>query len=151
MNIKLLEEIGLTTVANVNLKFSGPFSGVSSLIFSESNADEFVALLTAEMQQADGIEMLRAGVLMEVGNIVLNSVMGSFGNVLDRHFEFGMPEFFVGSSRELFDIHSNETSAVLLALCRFSIQSSSTTGHIILILDVRSLQSLLSVIDEWPM
>jgi len=140
------QELGLSTVAIVNMKFSGPFAGVSSLTFTESSADDFVSILGSNFPASEGIEEIRAGVLMEVGNIVLNNVMGSLGNVLQKRFEFGTPEFFEGSINEVLADYPDETSAILLSLCNFTVESSATTGHITLIFDIQSLQSLLEAI-----
>jgi chemotaxis protein CheC len=144
-----LQALGLTTVSTVNLRFDGPFSGVSSLYFPADEADKFVSLLDGRAAESgEGIELLRSGVLMEVGNIVLNGVMGSFGNVLGRHFTFSVPDYFEGSSREILNSRPSGTSVVLLSLCNFHVENSPIDGYINLIFDLESLHALLAAIDQ---
>ena len=140
-------EMGFEPIASVNVTFSGPFSGVSSLFFTESNAEELVSLIGSKFPSDDGIETLRTGVLMEVGNIVLNSVMGSLGNLLEARFVFSVPEYFEGTSADILERQATETSAVLLSVCDFLVKSTQTRGHINLIFDIASLTSLLDTID----
>jgi CheY-specific phosphatase CheX len=65
------------SVAAVSMGFRGSFSGNAALMFPAESAAILVAALTGEAPDADLSEELRAGTLAEVGNILLNGVMGS--------------------------------------------------------------------------
>jgi len=144
-----LHALGLTSVSIINLHFDGPFSGVSSLYFPTPEADKFVSLLDARAAESgEGIELLRSGILMEIGNIVLNSVMGTFGNTLGKHFSFSVPDYFECSGDEILSSRPAKTSIVLLSLCNFHVEDSHVDGFINLIFDIESLHSLLAAVDE---
>jgi chemotaxis protein CheC len=144
-----IQGLGLTDVSTINLRFDGPFSGVSSLYFPADEADKFVSLLASRVAESgEGTELLRSGVLMEVGNIVLNGVMGIFGNVLGRHFTFSVPDYFEGSSAEILNARPSSTTVVLLSLCNFHVEDAAIDGYINLIFDLKSLHSLLAAIDQ---
>jgi chemotaxis protein CheC len=141
--------LGLTTGATVNLQFEGPFSGVSSLYFPTAEADKLVSLLDGRAaESSESLELLRSGILMEIGNIVLNGVMGIFGNTLGRHFSFSVPDYFECSSNEILKSRSTKTSIVLLSLCNFHVEDSHIDGYINLIFDIESLNSLLAAVDS---
>ena len=76
-------------VSIVEQRFSGRFTGMSALMFPTESAQSMVYLLMGEEIPDDApseeLEMERESVLTEVGNVLINCLMGSLGNILEEH------------------------------------------------------------------
>jgi chemotaxis protein CheC len=78
----------------VQLTFSGNFSGVSALLFPPDSACRLVNIILGNsVLGSEASESMRAETLQEVGNIVLNGVMGSIGNILKENIVFSSPDY----------------------------------------------------------
>ncbi|MBI4691617.1 MAG: chemotaxis protein CheC [Nitrospirae bacterium] len=144
------EMAGLTRdkIAAVQLNFKGPFSGVASLVFPPNSASMLVSVLTDEERWTSDMNLLKTGTLSEVGNIVINGVMGSICNVLKEHISFSMPTYMEDTVDNLLKIgFASIGSTALLAQTRFKIKKLQIEGDIILLFEVGSFDSLLAAID----
>ena len=77
----------------VRQSFSGTLSGDSLLVFPENNSLELVQLILQEDLSAEMLAELEQEVLRELGNVLLNSFMGTLGNTLDLPIETGLPQY----------------------------------------------------------
>lgn len=145
---KELKALGSHMLSSVQLSFEGVFSGVAALVFPSDSAAMLVSVLTGEEPDSSDLDSVRAGTLSEVGNIVLNGVMGSIGNILKEQINYSLPIYIEDTSenlmRERFD---NDNQTVLLARTRFSIKKLQVEGDIILLFEVGSFDALLKAID----
>jgi chemotaxis protein CheC len=141
-------ELGGDKLSTVRLTFKGPFSGIASLVFPPDSAAKLVDILTGEEPGDTDLDSIRIGTLTEVGNIILNGVMGSIGNVLERHINYSVPAYIEDNIEHLLladDPDSNTT--ILLAHTRFTIEQLQIEGDIILLFEVGSFDALLAAID----
>ena len=146
---KSLPELKDVELASVHLGFSGSFSGRSSLVFPADSAVKLVAALTGEGPGDVGLDAVMAGTLEEVGNIVMNSVLGAVGNVLQAPFAFSLPNYLEGTIDDVFDLKKlPEDFTVILIQANFKIQDLQIDGKIFLLFEVASFDSLLSAIDS---
>jgi chemotaxis protein CheC len=84
--------------------------------------------------------------LTEVGNIILNACLGSFGNLLEVHITFLVPRLHVQSLNTLLDtitIDSEELQFALVMTTNFQLRDSAVGGYLILALGVTSLERLI--------
>lgn len=134
----------------VKLDFSGSFSGSAELIFPTESASTLVSLLTGEDPDSPDLDEVRIGTLTEVGNIVINGVLGSISNLLKQQMNYKLPSYFEDtidgliSSNYSFDFHT----VFLLAQTKFEIQQLEIMGEIILIFEMSSFGELLNCIDQ---
>ena len=134
----------------VRLRFSGDISGSAELLFPTESAATLVSLLTGEDRDSPDLDGVKIGTLTEVGNIVINGVMGSISNLLKQHMQYAIPTYHedtidqVLSSNALFD----RNTIFLLAQARFDIQKLEIVGEIILIFEMTSFHELLDEIDR---
>ena len=91
--------------------------------------------------------MLRAGTLQEVGNIVLNGVMGSMANMLEGHFSYLPPDHFETPFGELLQSRSGHDSSILIARTSFILEQHVIEGHVIIMFESESFVSLLQAVD----
>src|SRR6476659_1400059 len=78
-------------VASVHQIFSGPVAGDALLILDHQGASRLKELLTDEPALPLKFDASGREVLTEVGNILLNACLGTFGNVLKVQVTFSVP------------------------------------------------------------
>ncbi|OIP99931.1 MAG: hypothetical protein AUK35_04725 [Zetaproteobacteria bacterium CG2_30_46_52] len=77
--------------ATICLEFSGELAGFSAVVFSASSAAAMVSSLSKSKRTSIDIDPLRTGTLLEIGNIVLNSVLGQWLKIFDAKASFSLP------------------------------------------------------------
>lgn len=133
----------------VYLGFEGNFSGKAGLLFPTESASLLVSLLTGEEPLDADLDALRVGTLTEIGNIVINGVMGSMGNVLKEHLVYTTPFYLEGSMNELVSSSVDSTETVFLtAQTRFSVKEKDIQGEIMLTFGIGSFDALVKIINE---
>ncbi|MPN53229.1 hypothetical protein SDC9_200893 [bioreactor metagenome] len=88
-------------------------------------------------------------VLREIANIILNSIVGGFGNLLSTKLEYSLPEvelIFISESDQQM-LFEKEAYALVLHT-NFSLAGTEIQGTIIIVLSMNSVSQLLYKIDE---
>jgi len=130
----------------VALGFKGPFSGNTALIFPTQSVPTLVPLLFGEEPVAD-IEEVKVGILTELGNIVLNGIMGAIGNKLKKHFEYAVPIYTEERLASLMSASSSNEQVQLVSHVNFNIEKLQMEGKIILYFDVGTLDDLINMLQ----
>ncbi len=139
-----------TTLSSVQLPFKGTFSGSSCLLFPTESATALVVALTGEENDPDTMDSLRESTLTEIGNIVLNGVMGSLANVLNHRITYSVPYYQETSIQGLVKPNSTEDCEMILwAQTQFTIEEYNLTGDIMLMFGVPDLGLLVSAVNEY--
>jgi chemotaxis protein CheC len=132
----------------VRIDFWGSFSGSAALAFPPRSASNLVDVLTGEEPDAADLDSVRSGTLNEIGNILLNGVMGSIANALVEEMNYSLPVYIEETIENLLPIaHMSPFATVLLAEARFSVKVHEIEGDIILLFEVGSFDALLEAID----
>ncbi|AFY41167.1 hypothetical protein [Nostoc sp. PCC 7107] len=136
-------------LASVKLSFTGSFYGTAGLIFPTESASTLVAVLTGEEANSADLDEVKIGTLSEIGNIVINGVMGSISNVLKQRMNYTIPIYLEDKIDNLllFD-NDNDQTKILLAQARFAIEQLELIGDIILIFEVGTFDALIKAINE---
>lgn len=138
------------TLSSVQLPFKGTFSGSSCLLFPTDSAKSLVLALTGESEDPDTMDSLRESTLTEIGNIVLNGVMGSLANVLNHQIIYSVPFYEETSIQRLIQPKPSDSPEILLwAQTQFTIQGYDLTGDIMLMLGIPDLGLLVSAINAY--
>lgn len=127
----------------VQLRFTGGFAGLSALIFPPESASKLVAVVLGKNGLASD-EGMRSGTLQEVGNIVLNGVMGSIANILKEPLRYAPPDYV---EADITDIIGGGSGMILVARTQFSIKDHLIEGEVLIIFSLSSFDSLLAAID----
>ncbi|MGB0909920.1 MAG: chemotaxis protein CheX [Nitrospirales bacterium] len=143
-----LDTLGKTSCATVCQGFKGQFNGTAALVFPPESASTLVAALTGEEAHGLDLDELRTGTLTEVGNIVLNGVMGAIANTLKEHIEYNVPSFQECSLEELLKIQvEDEKKVCLLAETSFRTKDLELEGSVYILFEVGSFNILLEAIN----
>jgi chemotaxis protein CheC len=147
LQIELKKRFGIELLSVVQLGFSGSFSGSAQLLFPTESAVNLVSVLTGEDKASLDLDSLKISTLSEVGNMVINGVMGSISNVLDQPLDYAIPYYAEEEIQELLlKEQSLDYGTVLLAPAHFSIEELEIQGDIMLFFDVGSFKLLLKAI-----
>jgi len=131
----------------VSMGFKGDFKGNAILLFSTSDARKIVDLITEKNYEQLDMDQLRASVLNEVGNIVLNSLVGTLGNLLKCRFKYNIPKFAELESKELISSQKSGNEFVIYAKTHFQIEEHNIFGSFMLFFEVGSLDSFIAMLN----
>ncbi|HWQ10273.1 MAG TPA: chemotaxis protein CheC [Holophaga sp.] len=127
----------------VQLTFTGEFAGISALIFPPESASKLVTVVLGnEAMPTD--PLMRSGTLQEVGNIVLNGVMGSIANILKEPLRYSPPGYI---EADIASIVGAGDGMILVARTQFSMKDHLIEGEVLIIFSLSSFDSLLTAID----
>jgi chemotaxis protein CheC len=144
-----IQSMGRGDLSSVRLGFKGPFSGNASIVFAAESAVKLVSILTGVEADSGDLDEMRQSTLTEVGNIVLNGVMGAIGNELKLHVFYSLPIYLENPFEVLLSsVHSEFDANVVWVQTSFNIDSDSIVGDIILVFEVGSLDLLLEAVNR---
>lgn len=142
-------------VVSSSLKFGHDFSGRAFLIFPVNEAKVLVDVCMGEpITDYDenlslNLEDTDFDVLKEISNVILNSVIGEFGNILETKLEFSLPDvelIFVSETEQKIFLKNN--IYVLVLHTTFKLAEAKVEGAILLALGMNSLSMVISKIDK---
>lgn len=135
----------------VSMRYNGSMDGVTELIFRSDEAGKLVDCLTGDEHAVqEGLDAMRAGALCEVGNVVINALMGAISNELDFHLSYTVPSYLEGGVDTLIaEAKLAEAKAVLLAKTVFSVSTLRIEGEIAVFMSLASLNFLEQSLDRY--
>ncbi|MBN2371467.1 MAG: response regulator [Vicinamibacteria bacterium] len=135
------------TVSSVQMTFHGGLEGCAFLVFPQPSALKLVTLLTGDESRPEDLDTIRSGTLTEIGNILINSVVGTLSNVLSRPLRYTLPIYAEEPVMGLLTAQRREeTPLILLAKTKFVIRQMQIEGNLLLLFELRSFDSLLAAI-----
>lgn len=149
---EFLERVVEDEVASVHQIFSGPVAGDALLMLDPVAASALKELLTSEPALPLALDASTREVLTEVGNILLNACLGTFGNLLQLNIGFSVPDINVATVKAVLDSLESAQDGFRYALvvtAGFRLRDAEVTGYVVIVLSVQSLNRLLGAVDEW--
>lgn len=141
-------------VASVHQVFTGPVGGDALLILDPVAASTLKELLTDEPALPLELDASSKEVLTEVGNILLNACIGTFGNLLRVPVAFSVPDIDVASLRSVVDrmlASGDSLRYALVVTAGFRLRDADVTGYVVIVLTVQSLTRLLVAVEQWTL
>jgi len=138
-------------VASVHQIFTGAVAGSALLLLDYEGAVALSGLLNDSRVPTGRLDASDREVLTEVGNILLNACLGTFGNLLRVHISFSVPRLQIEALNGLLQsltIESEELKYALVVLTNFQLRDSAIGGYLVIVLGVSSLDLLLAEIDK---
>ena len=136
-------------ISAVSMEFAGVITGKTALVFPPESAHNLVKALTGEQPGTPEMDSVTVETLSEIGNIVINSVMGSLSNSIGECLEYFPPVYTEDSLSNVAVTDDNcSDRVVLLAEVAFSISNLQISGEVILTFDMGSLNKLTSIFDS---
>ena len=139
-------------VASVHQIFSGPVAGDALLVLDYSAAGSLKELLTNEPALPLPVDGTAREVLTEVGNILLNACLGTFGNLLKVQVSFSVPQLNLDTLHHVLQSLMVNTEGLRYALvvqAGFKLKDAEVTGYLVIVLSVASLDRLIRAVEQW--
>src|SRR3954452_18575182 len=147
-----LERTVTGPVASVHQIFTGPVGGDALLILDESGAAILKELLTSEPALPLSIDASAREVITEVGNILLNACLGTFGNLLDVKVSFSVPHLTLDTLHGVLQsllINREGVRYALVVHAGFKLRDAEVRGYLVIVLSVASLDRLIRAVEGW--
>ncbi len=147
-----LADVVKDDVASVHQIFSGPVAGDALLILNHQAAGILKQLLTDEPPLPLQVDASAREVLTEVGNILLNACLGTFGNLLDVQVSFSIPHLNLDTLQGILQsllVNREGMRYGLLVHAGFRLRDAEVTGYLVIVLSVASLDRLLKAVEVW--
>jgi chemotaxis protein CheC len=139
-------------VASVNQVFSGPLSGNALLLLDEKAALMLSELLTDDVAPSGAFDSGAREIITEVGNILLNALLGVFGNLLQVQVAFAVPRLRVDTIESVLQsitVREEELRYALMIHTRFKLRANNVAGYLVIILGITSLDRMLAELEKW--
>jgi len=159
VSIHPIEELGATLrvlvedqVATVHQIFSGPVGGDALLVLDFKAAGMLKELLTSEPPLPLSIDASGREVLTEVGNILLNACLGTFGNILHVQVSFSVPHLNLDTLHAVMQsllINREGLRYALVVHAGFRLRDAEVRGYLVIVLSVASLDRLIRAVEQW--
>ncbi|GEM_PF-3269277 len=140
---------GGLSLSAVEMSFAGDIEGSAQLIFISECAGRLADCVAAGLGLAsDDVESVRDGTLCEIGNIVINAILGTIANDCGMGLSYTVPLFIRGGPEALLRTNSgNEKDTVVLIRARFQVASVEAAGDIAFLFSLDSIEALARSID----
>ncbi|OQW94815.1 MAG: hypothetical protein BWK79_04725 [Beggiatoa sp. IS2] len=138
-------------IAAVKQQFTGPFWGDALLLFPQDKSLEVVRVLMKDEIPLDMLTELEQDALTEVGNIILNGCLSSFGNSLTHEITSDLPVFMMGTALEVLGgspaIHGE--GMVMFLRMEFALHSKDINGYVAFILEIPSIEQFKQSVNTY--
>jgi chemotaxis protein CheC len=141
-------------IISSSIRFGHVFEGKALLVFPLQEAKIIVNACLGETYPPEGEIMLDLldtdfDVLKEISNVILNAVIGEFGNLLGTRLEYSLPEIEIIYVSEAENKEPVENNLYILVLhTSFLLADAQVQGVILLVLSMNSVNWLIRKIDQ---
>ena len=137
-------------VCGVSQHYEGAFSTEAILMFPEDKSLDIVRLMVGESVPLKELTDMEQEAMSEIGNIILNSCVGTLANILSQELRGSLPEYHVGTSEEILQASGAEADTVVLMLhIDFVLETHQIHGYVAFILDLSALHDLQDQVDRY--
>lgn len=139
-------------LATVHQIFSGSVEGDALLVLDQNSAAILKELLTSEPALPLEIDRSAREVVTEIGNILLNACLGTFGNLLKVQVSFSVPHLTLETLESVVGSIAVDRQGLRYALIvhsSFRLRNSSLTGYLVIVLGVASIERLIRALEQW--
>jgi chemotaxis protein CheC len=137
-------------VCGVSQRYEGAFSTEAILMFPEDKSLDIVRLMVGEAVPLKELTEMEQEAMSEIGNIILNSCVGTLANIFSQELSGSLPAYHVGTSEEILSASGSPADAVVLMLhIDFILETHQIHGYVAFILDLSALHDLREQVDRY--
>jgi len=148
--VKYQQIADMTDAIATTISFEGEFNGTSAIVIPQDKASSLVNVCLGgdPDQDIDVLSHEYADVIKEISNIILNSLLGELGNIMDVKLTYTSLQ--VGSSIELLDARDTlpQDPKILVLYTSFFLTNSQVRGVVLIALSPASYDMLVDRIDR---
>ncbi len=136
-----------------SISFEEKITGEANLIFP---ADKMRSVINFCIHQEDestsndlNFTDIDFDIIRELGNIILNSIIGEMGNLLDVNLEYTLPSVKLFNSMDFEeDVINREDIHLLMLSISFILEDTEIEGAVIISLTINSLNELMKIVKK---
>ncbi|MBD3315939.1 MAG: hypothetical protein GF344_09145 [Chitinivibrionales bacterium] len=124
--------------SSVTMGFTGDFTGKTVLAFKQDDARRLADTLVNGLSSKEELDALTKSAFSEMGNIVINSVVGSISNILGTRVDFSIPSYTTGNLRDTVGDCPPGCESVPLTVIvhtHFCVQKVQAQGYLFLLVE----------------
>lgn len=147
------EKLPAGTLVISSITFKNRLVGEADLIFPANKMRKFLDLCKGEdsgaWDQGTDFNDIDLDIFKEVGNIILNSIVGELGNFLGISLSYSLPRVSLLAEKDFENtLKDKEVLYRLMLYITFVIDGTEIQGAIIIDLTLNSLQELIKIIKK---
>lgn len=140
-------------IATINQNFQGAISGNAMLLMNYDSAIALANMLTGNQGGlGEDFSVSAYEILTEIGNILLNSCLGIFSNLLQIPLFFTVPVLRLEKLDAMIKsllLEQNQLRYALVLKTSLQVVNSEVSCYLIIVSGVTSLHSLIVAIEKW--
>ena len=137
-------------VCGVSQHYQGAFSTEAILMFPEDKSLDIVRLMVGEAVSLKELTEMEQEAMSEIGNIILNSCVGTLANIFAQELSGSLPQYHVGTSEEILSATGGAADTVVLMLhIDFILETHQIHGYVAFVLDLTALEDLQVQVDRY--
>lgn len=141
---------GTKRICGISQHYEGAFKTEAILVFPEEQSLEIVRLMVGEALSMSELTEMEQEAMSEIGNIILNSCVGTLANIFGRELHGSLPSYHVGTGDEILSTSGATAEAVVLLLhIDFTLERHQIRGYVAFMLDVTAIHDLQVHVDEY--
>ncbi len=137
-------------ICGISQHYQGAFTTEAILMFPEDKSLEIVRLMVGETIPLKELTDMEQEAMSEIGNIILNSCVGTLANIFGQELQGSLPVYHIGTSEDILSASGGQGDAVVLMLhIDFILEKHQIHGYVAFILDVTALHDLQYQVDQY--
>ncbi|WLI87917.1 chemotaxis protein CheC [Massilia sp. R2A-15] len=146
----LLGNVDGQRVCGVSQRYEGAFSTHAILMFPEDKSLDIVRLMVGDAVPFKQLTEMEQEAMSEIGNIILNSCVGTLANIFEQELRGSLPVYHLGSSEDILGASGGAPETVVLVLhIDFILETHQINGYVAFVLDLSALADLQVQVDRY--
>ncbi len=141
-----ISEWGFDDLKIVDIGVIGELSGSSRLVFTAEDAEKIAEFIIGKQEGADIPDSAKDDIIKEIGNILINGLIGTLGNCLGIHLTYELPILRDENFHKL--IVMERDVSIIFCKIRFSIKDMNINGNFILTFEVDDQNELVNTLEK---
>jgi chemotaxis protein CheC len=137
-------------VCGVSQNYQGAFNTEAILMFPEDKSLDIVRLMVGESVPLEELTEMEQEAMSEIGNIILNSCVGTLANIFSQELSGSLPVYHIGTSEQILTASGGQAESVVLMLhIDFILETHQIHGYVAFILDLTAMNDLKEQVDRY--
>lgn len=137
-------------VCGVSQRYEGAFTTEAILMFPEEKSLDIVRLMVGDAIALTELSEMEQEAMSEIGNIILNSCVGTLANIFSQELCGSLPRYHVGTSEDILAATGTAGDTVVLMLhIDFILEKHQIHGYVAFVLDLSALNDLQEQVDRY--
>jgi chemotaxis protein CheC len=136
-------------ISSVKMSFNGEFSGFAKVMFPTESAVKLVSAFAEEDIEED-MDEVKSATLTEIGNILLNSLMGTIANLLELRINYAIPSYGEKKIEKMFKFDNFILDNMsVIGMTRFMIENLDISGDFVILFRIGSFEKFIDMVNTF--